>query len=137
MNSRQYLSVAVTVALAYTFNLLFPVAWIGFLASLPLLTIRKKYALLLGFLIGLIVPMSLYLMYPINMVTKLSVVMGQIAGIPPVLVIVIFPLFYGIVMGLSGLFWSGFAENPLVSKSFGYRERSKQEDRKGVSPDQL
>jgi hypothetical protein len=113
------LDVAAAIVLAYALNFLLPVAWIGFLAALPLLDIRKKkYALLIGFLIGFIAPMSLYLLYPLGMIGKLSVVMGQIAGIPSIVAIMIFPLFFGIVMGLSGLFWSGFAENQLISKEF-------------------
>jgi hypothetical protein len=126
MNRRTYLDVAAAIVLAYAFNFLLPVAWIGFLAALPLLDIKKKkYALLIGFLIGFLAPMSLYLLYPIGMIGKLSVVMGQIAGIPSVLAIVIFPLFYGIVIGLSALFWSGFAENPMISKEFRMQKKNR------------
>jgi hypothetical protein len=117
MNRLDCLGVAAAVVLAYVFTFLVPVVWIGVLASLPLLKIRKAYALLFGFLIGLLAPMSLYLMYPLDMVAKLSVTVGQIALIPSSLVIAGFPLFYGIVMGLSGLFWSGLAENPRISKA--------------------
>lgn len=106
-----YVGVVLTVVLAYVLNLSVPVIWIAIVASLPLLRIRKKYAILSGFLIGLLVPLSLYLMYPIPMVGKLSGIMGQIAGLPPLLVVVVFPLFYGIIMGLGGLFWSGLGEN--------------------------
>lgn len=117
MSKLDYLGVAVAVILAYAFTFLVPVVWIGAVASLPLLRIRKVYALLSGFLIGLLAPMSLYLLYPLGMVSKLSVIVGQIASIPSFLVIVMFPLFYGVTMGLSGLFWSGLAENPRVSRA--------------------
>jgi hypothetical protein len=117
MNRLDCLGVAAAVVLAYVFTFLVPVVWIGVLASLPLLKIRKAYALLFGFLIGLLAPMSLYLMYPLDMVAKLSVTVGQIALIPSSLVVAGFPLFYGIVMGLSGLFWSGLVENPRISKA--------------------
>jgi hypothetical protein len=92
-----------------------PIIWIGVIAALPLLKMRKTYALLIGFLIGLLVSMSLYLLYPLPVVLKLSGIMSQIASISSVLVVVVFPLFYGIIMGLSGLFWSGLIENPRVS----------------------
>ncbi len=117
-----YLGVPVSIALAYAFNLLVPVIWVGVFAALPLLKIKKMYALVVGFLIGLLASMSLYLLYPLPMVVKLSGVMSQLASIPSALVIVIFPLFYGIVMGLSGLFWSGLIENPRVSGVFKRNE---------------
>ena len=117
MSKLDYLGVPAAVALAYVFTFLVPVVWIGVVASLPLFRIRKAYALLFGFLIGLLAPMSLYLLYPLDMVSKLSVIVGQIASIPSFLVIAVFPLFYGITMGLSGLLWSGLVENPRVSKA--------------------
>jgi hypothetical protein len=117
MSKLYYLGVPAAVVLAYVFTFFLPVVWIGVVASLPLLRIRKVHALLFGFVIGLLAPMSLYLLYPLGMISKLSVAVGQIASIPSFLVIVIFPLFYGIIMGLSGLFWSGLAENPRVSRA--------------------
>ena len=118
MSKLDYLGVPAAAVLAYVFTFLVPVTWLGVVASLPLLGIRKAYALLFGFLIGLLAPASLYLLYPLDMVSKLSVTIGQIASIPSLLVIVMFPLFYGITMGLSGLFWSGLAENLRVNKAF-------------------
>jgi hypothetical protein len=117
MSKLDYLGVPAAVVLAYVFTFLVPVTWLGVVASLPLLRIRKAYALLFGFLIGLLAPLSLYFLYPLDMVSKLSVTIGEIASIPSLLVIVMFPLFYGITMGLSGLFWSGLAENPRISKA--------------------
>ena len=111
MSKLAYVGVALAVVFAYALNFFVPIIWIGIVASLPLLRIRKMYAFLFGFLIGLLVPSSLYLMYPLFMVGKLSGIVGQIAGLPPFLVVVAFPLVYGIVMGLAGLFWSGLAEN--------------------------
>jgi hypothetical protein len=96
-----------------------PVIWIGVLAALPLLKLRKAYALIVGFFIGLLASMSLYLLYPLPMVFKLSGVMSQIALFPSALIIVIFPLFYGIIMGLSALFWAGLIENPHVGATLG------------------
>lgn len=111
MSKVVYVGAVLAVVLAYVLNLFVPIIWIAIVASLPLLRIRKRYAVLSGFLIGLLVPLSLYLMYPIPMVGELSGIMGQLAGLPPFLVVVVFPLFYGIIMGLGGLFWSGLAEN--------------------------
>ncbi len=117
MNSKYYvyLGIPVSIALSYAFNLFVPVIWIGVLAALPLLKMRKKYALMIGFFIGLLASMSLYLLYPLPMVAKLSGVMSSLTSLPSALMIVAFPLFYGIIMGLSGLFWSDLIENPRVS----------------------
>jgi hypothetical protein len=117
MNKLNYLGVALAVVLAYVLTFFVPLVWTGVVASLPLLRMRRTHTLLFGFLIGLLAPMSLYLLYPLNMVAKLSVTVGQIASLPPLLVVAGFPLFYGIIMGLSGFFWSGLAENPRVSKA--------------------
>ncbi len=117
-----YLGIPVSIALAYAFNLLVPVIWVGIFAALPLLKIKKIYALVVGFFIGLLASMSLYLLYPLPMVVKLSGIMSQLASIPSALVIVIFPLFYGIIMGLSSLFWSGLIENPRISGAFKRNE---------------
>ena len=111
MSKVVYVGAVLAVVLAYVLNLFVPIIWIANVASLPLLRIRKRYAVLSGFLIGLLVPLSLYLMYPIPMVGELSGIMGQLAGLPPFLVVVVFPLFYGIIMRHGGLFWSGLAEN--------------------------
>ena len=116
MNRRApYVGVILAVALAYAFNLLVPIIWAGAFAALPLALARKRIALSVGFLTGVLVPMSFYLLYPLSMVSRLAAVMAQIASIPAVLVVVIFPLSYGLVMGLSGLLWSGLAENEQVS----------------------
>ncbi len=109
-----YVEVILAVALAYAFNLLLPIIWVGAFAALPLALTRKRIALSVGFLTGLLVPASFYLLYPLSMVSRLAAVMAQIASIPAVLVVVIFPLGYGLVMGLSGLLWSGLAENERV-----------------------
>ena len=110
-----YVGVILAVALAYAFNLLVPIIWVGALAALPLALTKKRVALPVGFLIGVLVPMSFYLLYPLSMVSRLAAVMAQIASIPAVLVVVVFPLSYGLVMALSALLWSGLAENERVS----------------------
>lgn len=125
MSKYVYLGIPVSIALVYAFNMFVPVIWIGVLAALPLFKIGKKYALVIGFFIGLLTSLSLYLLYPLPMVAKLSVVVSQLASIPSALVIVVFPLFYGIIMGLSGLFWSGLIENPRVSGALRRRTQER------------
>ncbi|MDG6908617.1 MAG: hypothetical protein JRN20_22855 [Nitrososphaerota archaeon] len=118
-----YLGVPISIVLAYAFNLYVPVIWVGVIAAFPLLKLRKAYAFVFGLAIGLLVPMSLYLLYPLSMVVKLSGVVSQIALIPSVLVIVVFPVFYGVIVGLSGLFWSGLAQ----TKRIGGRTKNHQD----------
>lgn len=109
-----YAGIVLTVVLAYGLSLLLSEIWVGAIAALPLALTRKRFAFPAGFLIGLLAPMSFYLLYPLSMVGQLSGVVAQIASIPAVLVVLIYPLSYGLVMGLSGLLWSGLAENGQV-----------------------
>lgn len=120
-NYVKYLGIPASIALAYAFNLFVPVIWVGVLAALPLLKMKKMYALIFGFLIGLLVSVSLYLLYQLSIVVKLSGILSQIASFPSAFVIVVFPLFYGIIMGLSGLFWSGLIENLRVGEALKTR----------------
>ena len=116
MLNLKYIAVAVAVILAYVLAIFVPFIWIGIIASLPLLRIRKLYALIGGFVIGFIAPLSMYLLYPIPIIEKLADVISQIASIPPFLAILGYPLFYGLMMGLGGLFWAGLAENIQMNK---------------------
>ena len=118
MLSLKYIGVALAVALAYIFAIFVPVIWISAVAALPLLRIRKLHALVFGLLIGLLAPLSMYFLYPLSMIGKLAGIISQIASIPPFLTIVGYPLFYGIIMGLAGLFWAGLAENIQINKHF-------------------
>ena len=117
MLSLKDIGVAVAVILAYVLAMFVPFIWIGAVAALPLLRIRKLYALIGGFVIGFIAPLSMYLLYPIPMIGKLAEVISQIASIPALLAILGFPLFYGLIMGLAGLLWAGLAENIQMNKS--------------------
>jgi hypothetical protein len=116
MFSIKYLGIAVAVILAYVFAIFVPLVWISVVAALPLLRIRKLHALIFGFVIGLVAPLSVYLLYPFSLIGKLAGAISQIASIPPFLAILGFPLFYGIIMGLAGLFWAGLAENIQMNK---------------------
>ena len=112
----KYIGAPVAVILAYVFAIFLPVIWISAVSALPLFRIRKLYALVFGFLIGFVASLSMYLLYPLSMTLKLSEVISQIASIPPFFAILSFPLFYGLIMGLAGLFWAGLAENIEVNK---------------------
>ncbi len=60
-----YVGVILAVALAYAFNLLVPIIWVGAFAALPLALARKRIALSVGFLTGVLVPASFYLQEPL------------------------------------------------------------------------
>lgn len=117
MLNLKYIGVAVAVILAYVLAIFVPFIWISAVAALPLLRIRKLYALIAGFLIGFAAPLSMYLFYPVSMIGKLAEVISQIASIPPFLAILGFPIFYGLIMGLTGLLWAGLAENIQMNKN--------------------
>ena len=116
MLNLKYIGVAVSVILAYVLAVFVPFIWIGVIASLPLLRIRKLYALIGGFVIGFVAPLSMYLLYSFSMIGKLAEVISQIASIQSFLAILGYPLFYGLMMGLGGLFWAGLAENIQMNK---------------------
>ena len=116
MLNLKHIGVAVTVILAYVLAIFVPFIWIGVIASLPLLRVRKRYALIGGFVIGFLAPLSMYLLYPVPMIGRLAEVISQIASIPSFLAILGYPLFYGLMMGLGGLFWAGLAENIRMNK---------------------
>ena len=116
MFSLKHVGVVLAVVLAYVFAIFVPILWISVVAALPLLRIRKLYALVFGFLIGFVAPLSIYLLYPPTMIVKLAGVISQVASIPPFLAILGFPLFFGLIMGLGGLFWAGMAENIQMNR---------------------
>lgn len=113
----KYAGIVLAIILAYVFAIFVPIVWVSAVAALPLLRIRKLLALVFGLLIGVVAPLTMYLLYPISMVGKLAEVMSQIASIPPFLTILAFPMFYGLIMGLAGLFWAGLAENIRMNKN--------------------
>ncbi len=89
---------------------MFPFAWTGIFAAIPLMFLKPKLSSISGFLIGFIAPLSIYILYPIDDVIKLSSIIGSIVGLPTFVVFIIFPIIYGIIMSISAVFFSGLYE---------------------------
>jgi len=99
--------IALSIILAYIFIFMLPFAWSAIFAAIPLLLLKPKNSFIAGFLIGIIAPLSIYVIYPINYVLKLSNILGNIVGFPAFIILIIFPLIYGIIMAISAAIWSG------------------------------
>lgn len=107
----KFLFIALSIILAYLLIFLFPFAWTAIFASIPLLVLNAKKSAISGFAIGFIAPLSIYLLYPLEKVFDLSSIIGSIVGLSPLLLLVIFPLMYGIIMAISAAIWSGIYVN--------------------------
>ncbi len=103
MNSKVML--ALSTLLAYIFVIFIPYAWTGIFASIPLYRINIKRAGIAGFIIGFST-ISIYLIYPSSKLLELSEILGKATGIQGLILIIIYPLFYGIIMMLSAMLFS-------------------------------
>ena len=110
MNTRDvvFYSVAVLLsgALAYAIVILSPYALFAVIASLPLLIFRKRNGLIAGLAIGLFVPLSLLALYPAADIVKLGGIVSSISGLPYVAVLLLYPLVFALIMGISAVIWS-------------------------------
>lgn len=110
-----YAGIPVSVALAYGLVFLVPYAFAAIAAAIPLLYLSRRAAGIAGFLAGLLEPFSIYLLYPLQAVSRLSGILSQLTGFPPVLLIVIYPLMYGIIEAVSALLFVGVRERAAGS----------------------
>lgn len=113
-NIKVYIGIPAAVALTYILVIpqeISPYIWTGAIAAICLMWINSKRAPLIGFAIGTMVLLSTYLFYPLGEVSRFSGILSSITSIPSVLLILIYPLIYGIIMGLGALFWSGLNKN--------------------------
>ncbi|QIW22918.1 hypothetical protein EWF20_01270 [Sulfolobus sp. S-194] len=100
------LSIIIATLLAVLFLVLFPFIFTAIILGIPLSAIRPKFSFLAGLLIGFFTPLALYLQYPLSSVLELSTRLSEIIGIPSILIIILYPLVYGILAGLSAFFFS-------------------------------
>lgn len=107
--------IVVSIALAYGSLFFITYAFGAILLGIPLMVLNKKYSGIAGFVIGIVSSASIYLMYPITSVSKLAGIVQQIIGLPSMLLIIVFPLMFGLIGAVSGLLFTGIREN-LVGK---------------------
>lgn len=116
---RDVSAIGLSVVLSYIVLFAVPYAWMAFFAALPFIVLKSKWNAFIGLAIGLGSSLSIYLFYPVGLLGNLSTILGSIAGFPPALVLVLFPLIYGVIFCLSTLFWVGVEyEKVLQSATF-------------------
>ena len=109
-----YIGIAVSVGLSYALIFTVPYAIGAIAVGIPLLLLSKKSSGILGFFIGFISAMSTYLMYPMSAFTELSKIISQLTSMPSFLIVVIFPLMYGIIACVSALLFTGLRERFIL-----------------------
>lgn len=105
-----YVGIPVSIALAYL--MLFNVQYVfsAIIVGIPLMFLGRRLSAVSGFVIGIVVPFSIYLFYPMSAVVQLSGIISQLTGMPGALLIVIYPLMYGIITLVSALLFTGIRE---------------------------
>ncbi len=114
-----YAGIIISIALAIlaVFTIMQPYAAI--IVGVPLMFLEWRYSALSGFIIGLVVPFSILLSYPISSVETLSGIVGQLTGMPSGLLIIIYPLMFGIITALSALLFTGIREAVFTDRQKG------------------
>ncbi|QXJ29072.1 hypothetical protein J5U23_01941 [Saccharolobus shibatae B12] len=92
-----------SIILAYILQIFVLYPFTAIAIGVPLGLLSRKYSAIGGFLIGFLSSLSLYLIYPINGVSKIAEIIGQLIGINPFLVILLYPLIYGTISLISAL----------------------------------
>ncbi|AKA48230.1 hypothetical protein IX51_02930 [uncultured archaeon] len=100
-------SIGLSIVLSYVALLTIPYLWMAVPAALPFLALKSWKNAFTGFGIGALSAASVYLFYPLGLVSELSNILGSIAGQPPIIVLALYPLIYGVIFALSALLWSG------------------------------
>ncbi len=103
--------IVVSIALAYASLFFITYAFGAILLGIPLMVLNRKYSGIAGFVIGIVSSASIYLMYPLASVTKLAGIVQQIIGIPSTVLIIVFPLMFGLIGAVSALLFTGIREN--------------------------
>ncbi len=107
MKSQDLIYLIVSIILAYILQIFIPYPFTGIAVGLPLGFLSRRASAISGFLIGFLSSLSLYLLYPLNDVNKLAVIIGELININiPLIVILIYPLIYGLISLISAMFFS-------------------------------
>ncbi len=118
MNNRlSAVFIIASVALSFIILIFIPLPYLAAVAAIPLFFLSWKRALSVGFLIGLASALSLYMIYPVANVIKLSSIVSGIVSLPSAVVLLGFPLFFGLIFAFSGMLWSEVASNIASGRS--------------------
>ncbi|MGC8567036.1 MAG: hypothetical protein ACP5I6_05880 [Caldisphaera sp.] len=90
--------VVVSVALTLILSYFIPYVWIGIIPGVIIGFMRRRsIRLISGFLIGFLGSLIMYFVYPINYFVPLAKSVGELAGISWLILILAFPLLFGLV----------------------------------------
>lgn len=112
-----YAGIPISIGASYVSLFFAPYAFSAIIVGLPLLYLGRKSSAVSGFLVGALTAFSVYLFYPLSSVGKLAGIISQIIYLPGPLLIVLFPLFFGIIAAVSALFFCGIRELVVVNAS--------------------
>lgn len=105
-----YVGIPVSAVLAFVVVFTVQPVYAAIVVGVPLMFLGRKYSGISGFVIGLIIPFSILLSYPLSRIMQLSGIVGQLTGMPSTLILVVYPLMYGIIAALSALLFTGIRE---------------------------
>ncbi|QGA54022.1 hypothetical protein GFS03_05245 [Sulfolobus sp. E5-1-F] len=108
--------IIISIILAYIMQILVLYPFTAIAVGIPLGLLSRKYSAIGGFLIGLLSSLSIYLIYPISDVVKIAEVVGQLLGINSFLVILLYPLVYGIISLISALLFNYIIRVSRIAK---------------------
>jgi hypothetical protein len=111
------ISIIASAAVSYATLLFLPLAYLAVVAAIPLMYLKGWKTFVVGLIIGIASAFSLYLIYPLQKVAELSAIIGGIVSLSPVLVLVVFPLVYGLILAFGALLWSEILENIALRKA--------------------
>jgi hypothetical protein len=116
------ISIVASAAVSYATLFFLPLAYLAVIAAIPLMYLRGWRSFVSGLIVGFASAFSLYLIYPVQKVAELSAVIGGIVSLSPVLVLVVFPLVYGLILAFAALLWSEIRENVVKRKTASIAE---------------
>lgn len=111
------LPIIASAAVSYATLFFLPLAYLAVIAAIPLMYLKGWRSFVVGLIIGIGSAFSLYLIYPLQKVAELSAIIGGIVSLSPVLVLVVFPLVYGLILAFASLLWSELRENVVQRKA--------------------
>ncbi len=98
MNKINIIIFIVSILLTLIFSYFTSYIWMGIIPGIIIGFIKRRSTRLIsGFLIGFLFSLLLYLAYPLNYLASLDKVIGNLAGLPGIILLIIYPLLYGLI----------------------------------------
>ncbi|AKA75125.1 hypothetical protein SULI_11805 [Saccharolobus solfataricus] len=95
--------IIISIVLAYIMQIFVLYPFTAIVVGVPLGLLSRKYSMIGSFLIGFLSSLSLYLIYPIDGVSRMAEIIGRLINANPFLAILLYPLIYGTISLISAL----------------------------------